>query len=172
MFKKMSVPLPNNITLLSDKDLQDLINNHKRELSQYVKQYQTDNIDTIVRQTEIQKKQLLSLRDKYSELERCKINLNKDIDSIRLLYEQYSTKWQRLDTLFKQEYSEDAFKNQLKRDVKDIDHQSEYSKDSILSMTDLNQLDDLLEQYKDKRKQYHYSKEQLTTWQQQGTLKN
>lgn len=167
----MSVPLPNNITLLSCNDLHDLINNHKKELSQYVKQYQTDSIDTIIKHTEIQKEQLVLLRNEYSQLETNRINLNKEIDSLRLLYKQYSTKWQNLDTLFKQEYCENAFKVQLRRKLNDKDDQSQILKKRILSITDMNQLDDLLEQFKDTRKQYHYSREQLATWEQQGTLK-
>lgn len=168
----MNVPLPKNTTLLSNDDLHDLINNHKKELSQYVKLYQTDNIDSIIKQTELRKDELLSLQDKYSQLETNKINLNKEINSLRVLYEQYSTKWQNLDTLFKQEYSENVFKVQLKGKLSDINAQSDTLKQRILSITDLNQLDDLLEQYKDKRKRYHYSREQLATWDQQDTLKS
>ena len=111
------------------------------------------------------------LRNEYSQLETNRINLNKEIDSLRLLYKQYSTKWQNLDTLFKQEYCENAFKVQLRRKLNDKDDQSQILKKRILSITDMNQLDDLLEQYKDTRKQYHYSREQLATWEQQGTLK-
>ncbi|CAL9732803.1 protein Srn2p [Monosporozyma unispora] len=167
----MSIQLPQNISLLSDKELEDLTTNHKPKLSQYVKQYQSDNIDTIAKQTKAKKDQLLALKERYSQLEKDRGNLNKELEAVKLLHSQYVAKYQNLETIFKEQYSEDAFKLQLNRAVAHLDNESNTLKGQILSLTDMDQLDSLLEKYRNKRTQYHYSKEQLTTWEEQGYLR-
>lgn len=168
----MSIQLPQNISLLSDNELEDLIKNHKPKLSQYVKQYQTDNIDSIIKQTYGKQQQLLALKERYIQLEEDRSNLNTEIDAVKLLHSQYVAKWQNLETIYKEQYSEDAFKRQLGRDVSYLDHDSNTLKNQILSLTDMDRLDELLEKYKHIRGQYHYSKEQLTTWEEQESLRH
>lgn len=167
----MNVQLPQNITLLSDQELEDLIHNHKPELSQYVKQSHTNSIETISQQTQTKKQQLLNLWESYTQLEQRRLEVNKETDLVKSLYTEYSNKWQNLERLYKEQYSEEAFKNQLNSNVILQDTETNVLKAQILSLTDMDQLDSLLEKYRDKRTQYHYLKEQLTTWEEQGSLR-
>lgn len=167
----MSIRLPQNISLLSDNELENLINNHKPKLSQYVKQYQTDHIDAINKQTQDKREQLITLKERYVQLEEDRSSLNKEIDAVKLLHSQYLAKWQNLETVYKEQYSEEAFKLQLGRNVAHLDHDSDSLKNQILSLTDMDHLDELLGKYRHIRSQYHYSKEQLTTWEEQEALR-
>lgn len=169
--EEMSVPLPKNVSLLSDQELDDLMKNHQSSLGQYVKQFHSDQIDHVINETKSQQFQLKNIRDQYISLENDRTQVKKEIDSIKSLYEEYSNKYHSVQARYQNDYSEYSFKRRLSQNIKQLDDESNVTKLQILALQNVDQLDQLLQQYEQQRVSYHTSKEQFTTWEEQGSLR-
>lgn len=167
-----SIPFPANVELLSNTELSDLVEKHSDKLQLYVSQFQST--DTLVGNLEKDKNELLTLQNEFSKLQTDIDTTNNDLDNLRILNAQYIKKWQDVNQIVNEKFSENALKQQLQRKINELDTSSSTLESQIMNSRDAiekNQLDTLMATYINSRVNYHINKEKLATWNQQGQLK-
>ncbi|CCK71296.1 ESCRT-I subunit protein SRN2 KNAG_0G02380 [Huiozyma naganishii CBS 8797] len=166
--------LPENIELLTTHELNDLLLNHNDELTKLCSKSQIGEVQRILQSVSSDKEALIALKDQFTTLEEKKIKLGNDVSELERVKMEYMKKWQDTDTLYKNAYSETAFKRALQDQVKACEEESNETESLLYSKTGKltgNELDSWLSKFQEQRHQYHYLNEQLTTWEAQGMLK-
>lgn len=169
---QQSIPLPPNVELLSNSQLKELVERHFDKLQQYISQFQST--DTFTGNLEKHKQELIDLQNEFVKLQNDIDATNNDLDNLRILNAQYIKKWQDVNQIVNESFSEAALKQQMQREINKLDESSGKLESEIMMSRDAvekNQLDKLMTNYINCRTNYHLNKEKLTTWNMQGELK-
>lgn len=163
--------LPENVQLLSSTELKDLTENHTHELSHYLSKYHS--VDEKVSSTLNYRQQLLDLEEEFKKLDNDRIDLNKELEELRIINMQYVTKWKDSESLYKEKYSENAYQVRLKDNIQNCLAETVSIETELFATSniDTRKLDMTLNEYCKKKAQYYVMKERLATWDAQGILR-
>ncbi|KAG0668472.1 hypothetical protein C6P45_004632 [Maudiozyma exigua] len=165
-------PLPESVNLLSNSEILSLIKDHNDKLQLYIDQF--ISTDTLQRELTNYKEQLLQLRDEFIELQKNIDVTNTDLDDLRILNSKYTKRWQDLNQVVNHNYSEHTLKSKLENKISYFEVQSDTIESNIMSKDTIPEdfkLDESINDFLDKRTNYHLNKEILLTWNHQGQLK-
>lgn len=165
------IPLPESVNLLSNSEILSLIKDHNDKLQLYIDKF--ISTETLQQELANYKEQLVQLRDRFTELQKNIDVTNTDLDDLRILNSKYTKRWQDLNQVANQNYSELTLKSKLENKISYFEVQSDTIESNIMSKDTIPEdfkLDESLNDFLDKRTNYHFNKEILLTWNHQGQL--
>lgn len=166
------IPLPESVNLLSNSEILSLIKDHNDKLQLYIDKF--ISTETLQQELANYKEQLIQLRDRFTELQKNIDVTNTDLDDLRILNSKYTKRWQDLNQVVNQNYSELTLKSKLENKISYFEVQSDTIESNIMSKDTIPEdfkLDESINDFLDKRTNYHFNKEILLTWNHQGQLK-
>ncbi|CCD26041.2 ESCRT-I subunit protein SRN2 NDAI_0G02640 [Naumovozyma dairenensis CBS 421] len=171
------VPLPENIQLLTNRELLGLLTEHADKLSEYVTKFHPLN-DTI---SDIQtlKQRLRDLHERFDELQLKRDDIKKELEDYKVVESMYVKKWQDFHHLIQEKYSDDALRRNVEMYLKRLDNECTNLEVSMydtqgqdgMKNIDMNQLNLFVKEYLEKRQKFHLNQEKLNTWNEQGSLR-
>lgn len=162
----VNTPLPQNIELLSSREILELLKEHRNQLLSYVTKFHPQ--DELQQEVNELRSQLKLLESKFKELEYERSNTQKQLEECRIMEAQYVKLWQDLHQRIMTKYHDDTLKKQLQIQMRQLDDSSGQLEVDAGRYEDL---DECLSNYINARTQYHLKREKLATWIQQGELK-